>query len=48
MKHKPKPNGCKGHYIPWVCGLCELKRECRPRELARYEKGASTRRSSSF
>jgi len=35
---KQKPKGCKGHYIPWVCGTCDMKRKCKPRELARYER----------
>ena len=33
-----KPKGCKGCYIPWVCGTCPRKQECKPRELARRER----------
>ena len=35
---KKTPENCKGHYIPWVCGLCMLKKECKPRELARFDR----------
>lgn len=33
-----KPKDCKGHYIPWVCGTCGLKAECKPRTLATTRK----------
>lgn len=31
-----KPKNCKGHYIPWICGTCGLKQECKPSELAKH------------
>lgn len=27
---RPQPRGCKGLYIPWVCGQCGMKRACKP------------------
>lgn len=27
---RPQPRGCKGLYIPWVCGMCRMKRACKP------------------
>jgi len=27
---RPQPRGCKGFYVPWTCGACELKQACRP------------------
>lgn len=27
---KQKPRGCKELYIPWVCGQCGRKVECKP------------------
>ena len=25
-----QPRGCKGVYVPWTCGMCEMKRACKP------------------
>lgn len=27
---RAQPRGCKGHYIPWVCGTCGMKMACKP------------------
>ena len=30
MLDEDKPDGCTGYYIPWICGVCKLKRYCKP------------------
>lgn len=27
---RAQPRGCKGLYVPWVCGQCYMKRVCKP------------------
>ena len=34
-----KPKRCKKLYIPWFCGTCKQKQECKPSTPARYERG---------
>ena len=30
-----KPRGCRsGVYIPWVCGKCAKKKNCKPRSVS--------------
>ena len=35
-KHS-QPRGCKGMYVPWVCGTCEAKLLCKPNTPVKIE-----------
>ena len=41
------PRGCThGVYVPWVCGKCERKAQCKPRNVsntAKYERKAKVK-----